>query len=272
MSELMKLARRVRMTCGGDAVWDAVRPGYWALVSRLSSKSGVAMSLPDGHHYRLDGHLYAWQPETYETEVMAVLLPAISPDTIVYDIGAHVGLVTLMAAHRVDGGVGHVYAFEPSPGNFVTLTRHLEWNACHGHATAVQALVGDRCQVDVPFWYRAGEFTANSLAYRADEDHCAHLRMLTIDDFVARGEGPAPQVMKVDVEGFEHAVLRGARRVLADFSPTIVCALHPQPLALLGTSADAVIADMAAWGYRAWNLRGSEVRTAGFEEVVFRKE
>jgi FkbM family methyltransferase len=271
MARLLQLARRVRTTVGGDAIWSALRPAYWAVVTRLSGDAGVSMRLADGHDYRLDPPLYAWRPERYEPEVVAALVATVNERSVVYDIGAHVGLVTLVAARRVCPGWGRVYAFEPSPDNFALLERHVRINRYNDRVSAFHCLVGERTAGSVRFACRPGQFTANSLAYDVPGGEAVHVPMTSIDDMVRSGSLPPADVIKIDVEGYERSVLQGARGLLRERAPVVICAMHPAPLAQLGTSADAIIAEMAGLGYRAFDLRRHEITTAGFEEVVFRK-
>jgi len=271
MARLLHLARRVRTTVGGDAIWSALRPAYWGIVTRLSGDSGVSMRLSDGHHYRLDPTLYARRPERYEPDVVAALVATVSERSVVYDVGAHVGLVTLIAARRISPGLGRVYAFEPSPDNFASLERHIRINRYNDRVSAFHCLVGERTAATVRFSCRPGQFTANSLGYDVPGGQTIPAAMTSIDDMVRSGSLPAADVIKIDVEGYERAVLQGARALLRERSPMVICAMHPTTLAQLGTSPCAIIAEMAAWGYRAFDLQNREIEAAGFEEVVFRK-
>ncbi len=240
------------------------------MVAQVTHRTGVRMRLSDGRWYKLDARLFAWQPQRYEPEVVRVLLGALKPHGIFVDVGAHVGLMTLVACRQLTEG-GHVYAIEPSPPNVARLRRHLELNGWEDRVTVVPALAGDRSVSSVRFVYRAGECTANSLAFAIERGRSAHLPMVTVDQLIGAQGVRAPDVIKIDVEGYEHHVLTGARQTLTSGSPTVICAIHPEPLALLGTSPAAVLAEMRARGYDPYDLAGRKVETAGFEEVVFRK-
>ena len=255
---------------GGQRVWTLVRPAYWHAVRRMSGDAGVEIQLSDGHGYRLDPELFAWRLEQYEPALVQVLLEAIQQNFVVYDIGSHVGLMALMAARRLRPGRGRVYAFEPSPDNFSRLQRHVRINQFDDRVTAVQTLVGDRDDDHVSFAYRPGQFTANSMAYELEGSRRITVPMTTIDAFMQKTSAAPADVVKIDVEGYEHAVVKGMRALLDTTRPVVLCAIHPEPLSLLGSSPSAVIGEMAQSGYRAYDLSGAEVHTAGFEDIVFR--
>jgi FkbM family methyltransferase len=271
MSALLAAARLVRRSVGGDRLWRAVRPAYWGVVGGLTSRQGVTMALADGHHYRLDARLYAWQPELYEPAVVSLLERTLTPAGVFLDVGAHVGLVTLVAARIVASGAGRVVAIEPAPANAALLRRHVRINGFEDKVRVVEALVGDRQADAVAFVARPVESTANSLAFEIPGGRSSVRRMVTIDALVAGGALAAPDVIKIDVEGYEHHVIKGAHGVLQRGNPVVVCAFHPEPLAALGTSAAAVMRDMRALGYGAFKPTGEPIEDAGFEEVVFRR-
>jgi len=271
MARLLRMARRVRTTVGGDAWWAVLRPVYWTVVARVSGDAGVSMRLSDGHDYRLDPPLYASRPERYKPDVVGAIIDKVHEGSVVYDIGAHVGFVTLIAARRVSPGSGRVYAFEPSPEKFALLERHVRINRYNDRVSAFHCLVGERTTAAVPFACRPGQFTTHTPFDDVPPGQTVHVPMTSIDDMVRSKSLRPADVIKIDVEGYEQSVLRGARGLLRDRAPVVICAVHRGPLARLGVSPDAVIAEMAGYGYRAFDLHQREIGTAGFEEVVFRK-
>jgi hypothetical protein len=76
-------------------------------------------------------------------------------------------------------------------------------------------------------------------------------------------------VDKIDLEGYEGFVLRGARATLARHRPIVICAFHPEPLRLLNQSGSAVVVFMRELGYSARTLAGAPSHDPGFEELVF---
>jgi FkbM family methyltransferase len=268
MEPVLTAARRVRTMVGGTRAWDAVRPIYWKTISAVAGHRGVSLTFPDGHAYRIDPRFFAWQMDQYEPAVVHELTRTLTDSSVVYDVGAHVGILTVIAARRVERGL--VYAFEPSRPNFDLLARHVRINGFSNRVIVSNVLVGDRMAADVPFAHRAEPFTANSLAYGLDGAETTLTPMITIDQLIERGEARPPSHIKIDVEGYEAAVLRGAGDTLHRFRPLVICAMHPEPLALLGETGAGIVRFMLDHGYGAFDLRGQSVIDPGFEEILFR--
>jgi FkbM family methyltransferase len=76
-----------------------------------------------------------------------------------------------------------------------------------------------------------------------------------------------PDLMKIDVEGYEIPVLKGAWRVLREDRPSLFLEVHPQRIAELGGSMAELAALLEGHGYGVFDLRGSPVRLAAVEEI-----
>jgi FkbM family methyltransferase len=155
---------------------------------------------------------------SYEWEKQILLRSLIAKDSVFYDIGANVGFYTLLAS-VVTGSEGIVYAFEPLPRNLVYLHRHVDMNRLPNVAVFDCAL-GDT-NGEVGFW----EGDSPSEAHIA-VDAPLKVRMFTLDHVREAYQLKPPDVLKIDVEGAEAAVLRGAVNTLCEYSPVIVLATH----------------------------------------------
>ncbi|MEZ4731745.1 MAG: FkbM family methyltransferase [Caldilineaceae bacterium] len=155
---------------------------------------------------------------SYEFDKQQLFSGMISTGNTVFDIGAHVGFYTLLSSVLV-GEVGHVFAFEPLPRNLHYLHRHITLNKMN-NVTVIPAAVADR--------------SGHTLFQQVDSSAQGHfsitgnlkVAVVALDEQVSTGQLPKPDVIKMDVEGAEAAVLRGARQTLQQYRPIIFLATH----------------------------------------------
>jgi FkbM family methyltransferase len=136
---------------------------------------------------------------------LAALAAVTRPGDIFWDVGAHKGFVTLAAAGMV-GAAGQVVAVEPSAMNLRFLRRHLEWNGARNVSVLPMALS------DAPGEAAFGG-AGSSIAFRLGEGP-ETVKVATLERLVSEGGLPRPNVLKIDVEGAEAAVLRGMGALL----------------------------------------------------------
>jgi FkbM family methyltransferase len=154
---------------------------------------------------------------TYEPEQTRLFEEWIRPGATVLDVGAHVGYYTLVSA-VLAGPRGRVVAFEPNPTNHGFLKRHVALNGC-GNVEVVQAAVSDAAGT-ARFDFGGGSGTG----HLADQG-ALEVRTVRVDDVCAE-RGLAPGAMKIDVEGAELRVLRGAEQTLRRHRPVIFLSTH----------------------------------------------
>jgi FkbM family methyltransferase len=131
---------------------------------------------------------------------IAALAAVSRPGDCLWDIGGHKGFMAL-AASRMVGPTGHVITVEPSETNLRFLRMHLAWNGVD-NATVLPVALGD-APGEAAFGGRG-----SSIAFRLGEGPEA-VPVRTIADLVEERGVRAPDVIKLDVEGAEAAVLRG---------------------------------------------------------------
>jgi FkbM family methyltransferase len=158
---------------------------------------------------------------SYEPSKMRLASTWVSPADVVFDIGANVGIYTLLFSERV-GSRGCVVAFEPSPRNIGFLRRHLDLNLA-ANVVVVEAAVIDN--VGVARFDTADTASTGHLSPDGGFD----VATITIDDFV-ESTGHVPSHLKIDVEGAEVGVLRGAEKTLKRHRPQILLATHSAAL------------------------------------------
>jgi FkbM family methyltransferase len=157
---------------------------------------------------------------TYEVDRLRAFAAAVAPGAVVYDLGANVGIYSLVASSRI-GPSGKVYAFEPQDRNLRYLRRHLALNHvgnCVILETAVSNTEGTR---------RFSSASWESQMGRLSPEGEILVPSITLDNCIYREKSlRPPDVLKIDVEGSEIEVLQGADQALAEFHPTIFLEVH----------------------------------------------
>jgi len=148
-----------------------------------------------------------------DPDVMNFLRGWIQPGHVVCDVGANVGTYTVPLA-RLVGATGRVIAFEPNRPTRACLRQNIRQNRL-SNVSVVRAAVGDS----------AGYARLIATEDNLGEAHLAlpgdasvegeRVAVTTLDTEVARLRLGRVDFLKIDVEGFELAALRGAERILA---------------------------------------------------------
>ena len=134
---------------------------------------------------------------------------------LVFEIGAHQGVVAMMLGDRV-GVAGGVVAVEATPHNAAVASRNVALNGL------TQITVVHAAGADAPGVLRFSPRMNGHVA--APEEAWVEVRALTVDELTA--SHGAPQVLFVDVEGYELHVLRGARHTLESYYPDLFVEVH----------------------------------------------
>jgi len=151
----------------------------------------------------------------YSNEEAELFRSLLKPGAIALDIGAHIGPHTLVLADSI-GPRGAVLAFEPQRVLYQMLCANMALNN-HTNTYCYHAVVGDRiATMVVPELDYAIENNFAGLALGAYQ-HGEKVRMLTIDSLDLQ----RCDFMKIDVEGMELDVLKGARETIARFNPAL---------------------------------------------------
>ena len=164
------------------------------------------------------GRLIETYGEYFEAEVNIFRAFVVEGDTVL-DVGANIGVHALPLARFV-GPTGVAYAFEPQRIAFQTLCANMALNSLD-NVHCVNAAVSDAAgslhlsdvNPDMP-----NNFGGVELAVVTGPPQAPAVRQLVLDDFLAVDR---LKLVKIDVEGMESAVLRGARRTLDRFKPVL---------------------------------------------------
>jgi FkbM family methyltransferase len=188
--------------------------------------------------------------DDYERLSRELFLERIRPGTVVVDGGAHIGLFTLLAAPRAAPG-GTVYAYEPDPYNFDALRINVARNRLHNVRLAKAALTDT--PGELTFFVSSGT-VASSLVRKSYVHDTQPVRVpaTTIDAEIPRARA-REVVLKLDVEGAEERVLRGAAETLeACTRGRVIAEQNLTALRDAGSSGEQLIALLRSFGFAAF--------------------
>ncbi len=240
-------ARRVSALLGrNSALIRGLRPAYEALLGSLHGGQGIHWTV-NGVEYRIAPAERPRFGQNYETETAAFLSKRIRAGMTCFDVGANVGAYVLQLAHW-SAPSGKIVAFEPNQGARDVLAQHILWNALTSRVQVVPAAIAAEPGEQTLFAEGASGMSRlaepnNSLAQTARSER---VTVTTVDAFCAAGNAP-PDVLLIDIEGFEIEALRGARATILSHRPLIVVEMHPNVWASANTtlaSAEALLAEL----------------------------
>jgi FkbM family methyltransferase len=208
---------------------------YWRCLLRMTTalelpKWNVRMFFPS-QRKGFGKFIFAFR-EYYEPE-LAYLGKILSPGNLFIDVGANFGVYTLVASKLV-GETGRVLAFEPTAHSFAILQQNLALN----HSSNVRAFQVALAQTRGKAWlYHGWDPVGNSLGkdplWGSDGED---VQTEALDNLLEENGANRVDVIKIDVEGAEELVLRGAIRCLTSQSPIIIFEFNPGCAARFGLS------------------------------------
>ena len=149
-------------------------------------------------------------------------------DSVFYDLGANVGYYSFIANQFISKG--KIYSFEPMPPNIDTFNAHLKLNRkklINNSINLMPYAVSDK-EKEVVFsssnMSTEGNTYVNS-ALHSNSEKNLRVKCFSVDGLLEQGY-PTPDIIKIDVEGAEFDVLRGAEQTIKKYHPKILLATH----------------------------------------------
>ena len=172
------------------------------------------------------------------------------------DIGANIGMITLVAASCV-GDTGQVISVEPNPLAFNRLRSCVAQNGLTGRVHLLNVGLADspgELELSV-----VTEHTGmGTFSHIPTEEHGnitqRHRCAVETGDGLLENMVRNPLVIKIDVEGYEYRVIRGLARILATHRPAVIMEVVPDYLARAGDSTEQLFDLMQGAGYRGYGL------------------
>lgn len=225
----------------------SLRPSYEWLLDKASGGRGVDWPVNDSS-LRIDPRVRHLVASSVEPELWNWMRASVRPGEQVLDVGSFLGVYAVFLA-RWAGPTGRVLAFEPTPRVQKTLRRHLQINGVADRVNLFPVALGDG-QGQAQLHEHSDPFR-NALGVTDPEGHgtiTSCVQQTTVDAICSE-QLFEPTLLRMDVQGFERAVLRGARGTIARRRGHLrmVLEVHPQLWPLQGfdeADFDRTLADL----------------------------
>ena len=184
----------------------------------------------------------------------------------VVDVGANVGYYTLLAA-RLVGDAGKVFAFEPSPENFVLLERNVKANGYENVILIPKAVSNESGTAELLIDHASSG--GHKLSRAATGADSVEVETVSLDEYFAN-RGEQIDVLKIDAEGAEMAILQGMRDVLSRSSNlALLTEFSPQGIRDFGCLPEEYVKLLRVHGFRIYPVieEQEKLRALDFERV-----
>lgn len=185
-------------------------------------------------------------PEPY---IVAYFRSILHPDSIVFDIGAYIGVYTFVAREILETGM--IHAFEPNPESAKRIEEAIERNDVSRIQLNNLAL-GD--------YIGKVQFSVNltpvqsSIHHHPSQGGPVEIPITTLDQYCSEREIGRIDLLKIDVEGAELMVLRGAEKMIEMVSPLIIAELHKRESRRFGYTVAETIQFLSDAGYSLYRV------------------
>jgi len=201
----------------------------------------------------------------YEPHIAACIAALLGHGDTFLDVGAHIGFHATLAASFV-GPTGKVHAFEADPGLFAALSHNLKqfpWAEAHHNAVwhSSRELTFERS-------FSSQESGWGTLTAVRDLGKGEHLEVqaVSLDDWSKDIGLGKVSLIKIDAEGSELSVLRGARSLVLTTRPGIIFEMNEILLRYAEASPGELIELVTGYGYSAWAVSQRRLRVFQLEK------
>ena len=252
----------IRRICGRNQSFIKYLPQYGAKMN-LRFKDSISIELFLGK---------------FERDVCAFIGKFLMPGMVFFDVGANVGLYTLMASKLV-GPSGQVHAFEPAPIEFKYMVGNIKLNKLK-NVYANKIGISNHSSNAIPYYICPNGMGAFNSLRRPSHPYVKNLnpdvitvKSMTLDDYVKYHQIRKVDLIKIDIEGAELLALEGAKRLISkDDAPIIICEVSDLTTAAYGISARMILDWLKKHGFETYEINpefGSIVPVQEKEKYIY---
>ncbi len=248
-----------------DPLFERLKPVYTKSMELLFFR-GCEITINDRDTMRVT-FPFASMSGSYEPDIYNHFMSNVRPHDAIVEVGGFIGVYTIPMAKRL-GDRGSVTVFEPEPHNAVCLRKHIGMNDVAEKVTLVQLAVGKE---EGHVYFTTGGF-ASSFAEETPSQDTNKIPMTRLDSIL---KDQKIDILKIDVEGFEEDVLRGAANLLADRKrcPRVIYVeVHPQFWDRSGATSRSFLGTLKESDYEVHDMQGNLVtEVVEYGEVIASK-
>lgn len=195
--------------------------------------------------------LYGLYKKRFEATSIKSLQPWVGSETTVIDVGANIGFFTINFARWV-GPRGHVFAIEPEAENLRLLRREVSKPGLESRVEIFEGVAAEESGT-----LRLTLNPHHPADHRIGETGIP-VRAWTIDEIMELREWPTVSFIKIDVQGSEVRVLRGAHETIKRYHPAMFIEVDDAALEKSGFSAEILFSEIESFGYRIYDAGNPE--------------
>lgn len=219
----------------------------YSILNMLNGGKGFSVKI-NNFSLRLPTRYFRYFPGDYESANFSFLESFCKKGDVIIDVGAHFGLFSVRAA-QITGTNGKVYAFEPAPPTFDLLKKTISLNKVENIVFPVKAAMTDKNGEATFYISNTVGDVANSLVNYNDNIHTGYkVELIQCDTFVQK-HNIKVGFFKIDAEGAELSVLKGAEKVLREQKPYCILSMHPASIIKFGDSNEKIWKFLAGLDY-----------------------
>lgn len=208
-------------------VYNSFKKAAYKVLDVITFGRGVPVTI-SGFKLKLPTKYFRLFPANYEQSSFTFFKKHLKPGDTVIDIGAHIGLYSVFFAKTTKG---KIFSFEPTPGTASVLRKTVKINNCQKNVQVFQAAIAEKQGLATFYADDADVHTGNSLvALELGNDSkrkgAYQVPVMSVDQ-VRQENNITINFLKIDAEGVELDVLKGARNTFLTDRPKGILGLHP---------------------------------------------
>jgi FkbM family methyltransferase len=198
----------------------------------------------------------------YEADLTGAFRELLQPGQTFVDVGANEGWFSMLAAGLV-GPTGRVLACEPQERLWAVIAKNIFLNGYANVQLLPFAVAEQSGEAVINLYPSLNTGSSNISDSKRRWETQQRIKLLPLTEILESLNGSPVDLMKVDVEGFEHKVLESAGDHLGTTIRSLVVELHPEQLEALGSTVDAVMRLLESRGYTKETSSGVDVWRLG---------